>query len=154
MAITQDQLLKSCKDIIKIAQGLSTIYPISHLGDVVVNSNCRGCVRRAFIFLNLAHKDIAGSDMSDDDVCVYNFDGTDVIEKMQEIHNDMDIQVNRLISLYKSAFDTNVLPERKALFFTHLITAITALEEARAWLGINKAEILSAKSFKRARPEK
>jgi len=75
-----------------------------------------------------ARADVSASD--------YNFDSKDHLGMVKEIRKDIADRLTEIKDMYSVAYKTVIKPERATFFPTHLITAVTSLEKARLWSGM------------------
>lgn len=75
-----------------------------------------------------ARADVSASD--------YNFDSKDHLGMVKEIRKDIADRLTEIKDMYSVAYKTIIKPDRATFFPTHLITAVTSLEKARLWSGM------------------
>ena len=65
----------------------------------------------------------------------YNFESTEHLAMVKEMRADFENVIEEIKDLYFRAQDTKIEPKNQPFFPTHLIVSLTALEEAKMWLG-------------------
>lgn len=75
-------------------------------------------------------------DMADTSPSEYNFESEDHILMVKELRKDMEEEVENMKQMYLDAFDSDVKPTNIHFFPSHLIIAVTSLEKAKMWLGM------------------
>jgi hypothetical protein len=98
------------------------------------------------IYLSLTISDMGTKQAWPNNLEEYNFDSEEYHKQIDELCDSMDADISATKELYRSAYDTKVPEEGRAMFFTHLITAITAVEEAKMWLQIEREAYFNVKN--------
>lgn len=154
MALTAQSLKLQRQNLNKIEKGINKIAPSREV------ALSKTALQESIMFLGLCMGDINESvtpypesensksaiieDRADTSVDDYNFDNPkDHVAMVKELRYSLQTQVESVQACYKIAADTVVKQGHEPFFPTHLITALTAVEKSKMWLGMELNRILT-----------
>jgi len=157
MSITAQTVRLLRQNLNKIEKGIEKLAPSRELSLSKTN------IQEAQMFLGLVLGDIGEEtpypksddvkspvieDRADVSVNDYNFDSEDHLGMVKEIRKDLADRLTEIKEMYSVAYKANIKPEKSLFFPTHFITAVTSLEKARLWSGmeLNRMKIASEKA--------
>ena len=156
MSITAQTVRLLRQNLNKIEKGIEKLAPSRELSLSKTN------IQEAQMFLGLVLGDIGEEtpypksddakspvieDRADVSVNDYNFDSEDHLGMVKEIRKDIADRLTEIKEMYSVAYQAPIKPEKSMFFPTHFITAVTSLEKARLWSGmeLNRMKLASEK---------
>ena len=156
MSITAQTVRLLRQNLNKIEKGIEKLAPSRELSLSKTN------IQEAQMFLGLVLGDIGEEtpypksddakspvieDRADVSASDYNFDSEDHLGMVKEIRKDIADRLTEIKEMYSVAYQAPIKPEKSMFFPTHFITAVTSLEKARLWSGmeLNRMKLASEK---------
>jgi len=145
MSITAQTVRLLRQNLNKIEKGIEKLAPSRELSLSKTN------IQEAQMFLGLVLGDIGEEtpypksddakspvieDRADVSASDYNFDSEDHLGMVKEIRKDIADRLTEIKDMYAVAYKASIKPEKATFFPTHFITAVTSLEKARLWSGM------------------